>query len=340
MRQLLSLKALFRALFLVVVAVSKKVDMRNVTAVCLETVGRSEMRAFQLIPGAPIFLHCPTAKAGSSTVGNILKTVLWKNSQLKGSAKRPSVDQLNDRGSVIYDETGEPLHFIYVKDLSLRHKKWLCSQPHISFTIVRNPWDRLISGFIGKVILDEKGMHAPRHFSQNPSFTKFLEYIVSQNPSTMDVHFTPTSQRCKPAVLNYTIVAQLESGINGNLETVFEFMGWNKSAIYIIDERRHMSTKAACNESEFCKTHFAPLLENHNPLEVRQAFFQPDLYPRLNHQFYVKYRNDIEPFGYNFGVEKLDKETKKLWTVKDELKDEAEEKEEERKEMEETQKRD
>jgi hypothetical protein len=154
MRQLLSLNALFRALFLVVVAV-RMVDTRNATAVCLETVGRSEMRALQMIPGAPIFLHFPTAKAGSSTVENVLKTVLLKNSLLNRSTIRQSIRQLSDRGSVIYDETGEPLHFTYVKDLSWRYKKWLCSQPHISFTTIRNPWDRLILGFIGKAILDK-----------------------------------------------------------------------------------------------------------------------------------------------------------------------------------------
>ncbi|XP_052068690.1 carbohydrate sulfotransferase 9-like [Mytilus californianus] len=95
------------------------------------------------------------------------------------------------------------------------------------FIFVRNPYTRLLSGFIDKIYSpnpyywNKIGMNAislargiTNACGHDVSFKEFVEYIIHSNnnpKSRRDVHFIPAHQLCLPCYIQYDFIGKIES---------------------------------------------------------------------------------------------------------------------------------
>ena len=64
---------------------------------------------------------------------------------------------------------------------------------HFSFTFVRNPYARLISGWTDKVINQAPGGGLKRVRENLRDFDQFVAWLVDQDPTSINIHFRPQS---------------------------------------------------------------------------------------------------------------------------------------------------
>ena len=97
-------------------------------------------------------------------------------------------------------------------------KNWNATKP-LSFLMVRNPYDRLRSAYVDKILSGEiipKEDHVEYHFGNGTfpkdhmSFSEFVSY-VEKNP-LKDVHWIPMSYRCIRGTFQYDHILKLEDG--------------------------------------------------------------------------------------------------------------------------------
>jgi hypothetical protein len=74
---------------------------------------------------------------------------------------------------------------------------------HFKFAIVRNPWDRLISGWQNKFMRETKFAMAREHRQEFKNFGAFVEYIVAQDPESINIHFRPQVYQMDLNELNF-----------------------------------------------------------------------------------------------------------------------------------------
>ena len=58
---------------------------------------------------------------------------------------------------------------------------------------MRNPYDRLLSAYLDKMVLQRKARLAPRGFEPGGSFESFLGNLTQLNPAHVDIHYRPMS---------------------------------------------------------------------------------------------------------------------------------------------------
>jgi hypothetical protein len=158
-------------------------------------------------------LWCPIAKVGSESIKEALKinTVDKEGRPVKGFAT----------GSVLLAHS-----------LSLEQRKNLCesSKPHLTFTVTRDPYDRLASAYLDKVVLGSAGgmVEVRRLLSQRygptPSFRQFVSTLAEMPLALHDVHSLPYSTTCKPATLQYDVLTQL-TDLDRDMERIFAQLG-------------------------------------------------------------------------------------------------------------------
>lgn len=75
---------------------------------------------------------------------------------------------------------------------------------HFSFTFVRNPYDRLISGWTDKVLnaAPGGGLKAIKTPESLRNFDYFVAWLVDQDPAAINIHFRPQS-RLVPTKLDF-----------------------------------------------------------------------------------------------------------------------------------------
>lgn len=301
---------IINVLFLIVFMLRSKAEQphsKERLTECVKMLSKTDMRVAQIIPDGPYFFHCPVAKAGTTTVEEFIS--FYTHTDFKGD--RNSHLSSNDRIGV----------FKYTKDIGERAQSFLCAQKHITFTTVRNPWDRIISGFIDKVLIHRS--KAPLRFIENPEdFIGFIEWVTTLNwdnqnwkigapkePGTD--HFIPAHTRCSPATMNYTIISKIEDGnLLADLNTALEYLeklGNVTSSMVKFDQALHRSSITQCATRKLCVQHYLKLMQMSDPVERRKAFFRPYEYTEINRKFWEFFKSDIVDFGYSFGEERIDK---------------------------------
>lgn len=214
-------------------------------------------------------LWCPNAKSGTSTVYN----VLWQN----------NIIEQNQR---CYDESCS----LQVQ-ASKKLKSWSSPKP-LSFVIVRNPYSRIRSAYVGKIQTGRiKVKDANNRPIANPSFYEFLNY-VKMNP-TKNIHWTPVSSRCLVSGSNFTegafqydyILKLEEDDLPKKLTEIFK----RANIDLPVEIERSPKNQHTDHSSSSIVGFYREAAEASN-VTVKELI-------QLVGQIY---KEDIEPFGYSF----------------------------------------
>lgn len=152
-------------------------------------------------------LWCPNAKSGTTTVYNIL----WQNN-LTASGSRCLHNSNCDMTA------------------SEQLRGWSTAKP-LSFVIVRNPYERLKSAYISKLLTGKIKLRDGK-FRPIKTFAKFVQY-VAHHP-TGNIHWSPVSSRCLTAsstnkdganFFHYDYIVKIEDDIPQKLEEIFHRAG-------------------------------------------------------------------------------------------------------------------
>jgi len=226
-------------------------------------------KAIVLPPNGVLFEHgqkrilwCPNAKVATST---IFSTFAWlqgtysaSNSRARADGKLTSIHNLVQSGQA----------------------KKLCDGLPFSFTVVRNPWDRVYSAYLDKI---NRVAFVPNH--KNATFQQFLHAIPKFNPTVMNPHWQPASEHCVTAGPNrfrYSKVYKLEKHFEESIAEAFGHLGYSEERI-----RAAMANIGRQNVGKSEHTTASRLKAYETP-EARQIIRDV-------------YRDDIEVGSYEFG---------------------------------------
>ena len=181
--------------------------------------------------------------------------------------------------------------------ISESDKKFLCSKPFVALTTVRNPWDRLISAFIGKVVVHPDGGGGAEGIAAaygikracEVQFQQFIRFVSRQHKP--NIHFMPESERCRPERLPYDAVAHIEHGFESTLSEVSVRLGFDKPTL-----AKHISTTHACAKSSCCNGPYLEMLNVSSAAERRRKFYTSE----LSHLVATRFATDIESWNYTF----------------------------------------
>ena len=80
----------------------------------------------------------------------------------------------------------------------------------VRIVLVRNPYDRLLSAYLDKMVLQRKARLAPGGFEPGGSFESFLGNLTRLDPGKVDIHYRPMSLQCGMPALSYDYVLRVE----------------------------------------------------------------------------------------------------------------------------------
>ena len=154
-------------------------------------------------------------------------------------------------------------------------ESYLGREDFFTFCFVRNPYDRLLSCYLDKIIhptnfkkkvlvsmgLDEKNIDHPI------SFEEFVSVVETQTPIEMDYHWRPQAYLTCRHIVNYNHIGKLES-----FEDDFQRIGMQLSPEF----------------EEFYAPEFRHKTDAHNLLE---KYYTNDLYTRVFEIYEVDFMN-------------------------------------------------
>lgn len=145
-------------------------------------------------------IWCPNAKVGTTTWYEILRRRLMPTQRTMPRCFPSACPDRRD------------YHGMYplVVPKQMPGDGRLCDRRRfVSFTFVRNPWDRLASAYLSKIergasVRDRQALAVQERIRklfglrpQQPiAFGQFVRWVVQQNASTMNPHWKPHSERC------------------------------------------------------------------------------------------------------------------------------------------------
>ena len=110
--------------------------------------------------------------------------------------------------------------YIPALELSATQRANFCKDSKFTLTVMRNPFDRLISGYLGKIATvggggehDRRGLRALFGLrpDQTPTFQQFVQYVLQSNPASLNVHWRPATLICGLDRLRYSRVLPFET---------------------------------------------------------------------------------------------------------------------------------
>ncbi len=161
---------------------------------------------------------------------------------------------------------------------------WLFSPKHPRFTVVRNPYMRLVSAYLSKIdrslpakadvlaVLQSKKRHEISDLTPEVSFRQFVEVVCSQKMMQMNTHWRPQSAQLLIGHVEYDYIGRFEQ-----LE---------KS--YSIINDKYLSSSLKLDKPK----------NKTNSLFRASELYEEDLVALVNKTFY----DDFEAFGYERGL--------------------------------------
>ena len=264
------------------------------TRQCLSLINRQPRLRLVQLPSSPPLLWCPTPRAGTTTTEGLFAHVFNRT-----RCRTCGAFQFSD---------------VLVQDLTPAEHQRVCMQPGVrSFTTIRNPFDRLISAFICKVVLaqapancggggdaslmvrrETPGGRGAR-VVEDVSFDQFVRTIVRRGASALEanVHWQSASALCGPESMPYSLVGRAES-LEDALATVGRWLGWPSQWV---EEAMVREWSNPCAKDEFCSERYLARFVNATRLETRQRFFSD---PQTRALVEAAYAADLALGGYDF----------------------------------------
>jgi hypothetical protein len=169
--------------------------------------------------------------------------------------------------------------------------------------IVRNPYYRLVSGYINKV-MDRKSNDnflpiikniLKNNYDLRVSFEEFIKFIIKQNPKSLDLHFMPQHLFLKfQKGINHNIF-KLEKDVD-KLNIFLEKKGFNNKFINFNKEvQNNYLTKTIINEKIHKKKYpFFKKYIDRKQIPNYESFYTDE----LKELVYNYYKNDFKLLGY------------------------------------------
>lgn len=170
-----------------------------------------------------------------------------------------------------------------------------------SFSVVRNPWDRLASAYSKLIAVEERGTAVHRAWiremhllgeKQPISFSHFARWVVAQEPAATHRAWKPYSHSCRFDQVRYSFVGRFES----LRDDVGRLLGRMLDAGVIAGAERWRKAWLRANYDT------QPTLHAAHPdrlLKLHHLYFSDDRHD-LVEIVRAYYREDIERFGYEF----------------------------------------
>ena len=283
-------------------------------------------------------LWCPSAKSGSSsTVSLIVDMLLGTHTHCDGDvcSHSPTLDippslilaaaKVNqDSGYNVADRIRQKIsdndattsvdslsaaaRVVDPSSLTAAQLSHACnsSQGMFAFTFTRNPWERMVSAYVGKVALgatrdrDRKGGEVGLYWNVTHSvtFSQFIRWLATV-PADYDEHFEPDSLRCGPAVGSYSFVGRMETYEN-DIKLVLDQLGWS----HTLYSDEHISSLDACKNSTPCVTNIVDQLGSagwallSSMAELSNALYHSDPQHDLVGIVRQRFADDIRAFDY------------------------------------------
>jgi hypothetical protein len=205
------------------------------------------------------------------------------------------------------------------KQLTSEQRAAVCGRGATSFTIVRNPWERLLAIYMKRIVkygdrwVDRYGdglaksrvmetyresiaAHSGVNYDEyNVTFGQFVRWLSVQPAGAMSPHWMSTSVRCDPQHVPYSLTAHHET-LESDVQTLFDALGW----AYPRAPPRTRSTLDECASSWACTTTMKlqagadwSMLDMDSLLE-RMFDLEPELPQLIN----GTYGGDGDPYGY------------------------------------------
>ncbi len=92
---------------------------------------------------------------------------------------------------------------------------------YFKFAFVRNPWDRFVSGWLGKVVKNNMFNFAPSTLKEMQQFENFVSYYAGFDLDTCDRHFRRQSKLIDINEIDF--IGRMES-FNEDLQEVFQIL--------------------------------------------------------------------------------------------------------------------
>ena len=276
-------------------------------------------------------LWCPTAKAGTTSMLAVLpKLVKPKEGSSSLRPAEQSSAEVNGATSLRerfegYDPRA-PLHRILkhlrpsdawrvmmASDLNTTAQHDLCTSGRaLSFTTVRNPWERLVSAYLGKIadgskqapgvsatpIREKFGMGAEEPIS----FSRFVRYVADEPDETINVHFLPQSTRCGAGLGRYVIESRIETSFANDVKLMLRAIGKSEDLF----QEEHISSAGKCLASEACTANLEEQIgpkatwRRDGTSEIARKLYESDPEYDLVEMVRQRYSDDTSLLGYSY----------------------------------------
>ena len=187
-------------------------------------------------------LWCPTAKAGSSNIGRILaRRFEAEGRDLRGfeslrnqisfaadAAEESESDISVSRASIkqLYP------HVLLAEQLSDEQRMAACGAPEalVSVVVRRNPWERLVSGYVDKLLLERRDELT--ELVPSLDFADLVRLLQSDRDKLANnPHFMSVEQRCDTSTQPFTHVLHLER-LDTELEQLVQELAWPSKVLH------------------------------------------------------------------------------------------------------------
>uniref|UniRef100_A0A7S3LL91 Carbohydrate sulfotransferase n=1 Tax=Aplanochytrium stocchinoi TaxID=215587 RepID=A0A7S3LL91_9STRA len=280
----------------------------NMGPMVTETIAANDCDASELTTSmifvSSNLLWCPAAKVGTSTIYKSLAKLLLNQSESDTMTRQSRCyrgfhcgNEFSNEDSASCSAKEQWSCDIETKPLvwARNDKTEICQEARkrLSFTTIRNPWDRILSVYNGKIKTKTLGSYKvkgrwfkfPKH--KIISFADFVRLIAKQKPEEMDTHWQPYYFRCHTSGkhrFEYDTIIRYEDEFEQKLQQLYHEAGFR----YLPDVEVYSNTKNDLNERYNAYTNKIKLGISHSMelVNLVAKVYAEDII-RFNYSFYT-----------------------------------------------------